>query len=132
MAQITRINLVPVSSEIGSLRAIVDLTFDDEFTVKGFKVIETDEGLIVGLPAERTKSGQWRDRFVPASPKVFDEISAEILYKFEPLSSEEEKSVNEDPSEEMTESHALETPEVIEQVAYVSDDFEPLPEAPMS
>ena len=46
---------------IGKIRAIVDIRTSEGFVIKGFKIVEGDNGLFVGMPSERTRSGKYID-----------------------------------------------------------------------
>lgn len=46
---------------VGKIRASVDIRTSEGFIIKGFKVIEGDDGLFVGMPSERTRTGKYVD-----------------------------------------------------------------------
>ncbi|MEJ2635061.1 MAG: septation protein SpoVG family protein [Calditrichia bacterium] len=46
---------------IGKIKAVVDVRTSEGFIIRGFKVVEGDNGLFVGMPSERTKSGKYMD-----------------------------------------------------------------------
>ena len=48
-------------ASIGKIRAIVDVCTSEGFIIRGFKVIESDNGFFVGITSERTKSGKYID-----------------------------------------------------------------------
>ena len=43
------------------LKAFVDITFDDEFVVRGLKVIEGHNGFFVSMPSRRRSDGTYQD-----------------------------------------------------------------------
>jgi stage V sporulation protein G len=47
--------------DMGKIKAKVDIKTSEGFIIKGFKVIEGDNGLFVGMPSERTKTGKYID-----------------------------------------------------------------------
>jgi len=46
---------------VGKIRASIDIRTSEGFIIKGFKVIEGDDGLFVGMPSERTRTGKYVD-----------------------------------------------------------------------
>jgi stage V sporulation protein G len=46
---------------IGKIRASIDIRTSEGFIIKGFKVIEGEDGLFVGMPSERTRTGKYVD-----------------------------------------------------------------------
>ena len=47
--------------DAGKIKAKVDIKTSEGFVIKGFKVIEGDNGLFVGMPSERTRTGKYID-----------------------------------------------------------------------
>lgn len=47
------------SVESGNLLAFATVTFDDSVTVKGFRILEGDDGPFVGCPSEKGKDGKY-------------------------------------------------------------------------
>jgi len=43
------------------LKAFVDITFDEEFIVRGLKIINGQNGLFVCMPSRKLNSGQYKD-----------------------------------------------------------------------
>ena len=46
---------------VGKIRASIDIRTSEGFIIKGFKVIEGEDGLFVGMPSERTRTGKYVD-----------------------------------------------------------------------
>ena len=46
---------------VGKIRASIDVRTSEGFIIKGFKVIEGDTGLFVGMPSERTRTRKYID-----------------------------------------------------------------------
>ncbi len=66
-------------TNIGKIRAIVDIQTSEGFIVKGFKVIEGDNGFFVGMPSERTKSGKYLDLVKIADPYQKEMLETMVL-----------------------------------------------------
>ncbi|MFZ0392147.1 MAG: septation protein SpoVG family protein [Calditrichia bacterium] len=58
----------------GKIKAKVDIRTSEGFIIKGFKVIEEDNGFFVGMPSERAKTGKYID-----TVKVEDPAQKEML-----------------------------------------------------
>lgn len=46
---------------IGKIRATVDVQTSEGFIIRGFKVVEGDNGLFVAMPSEKTRTGKYVD-----------------------------------------------------------------------
>jgi stage V sporulation protein G len=46
---------------VGKIRASVDIRTSEGFIIKGFKVVEGENGLFIGMPSERTRTGKYVD-----------------------------------------------------------------------
>ena len=75
--QVTR--LFRVEKEGSKLKAFVDLSIGDSLIVKGFKVVEGEKGLFVGMPSQPGKDGKWYEAAFPTSKEKRQEISELIL-----------------------------------------------------
>ena len=58
--EITDVRVRKVNKE-GKMKAVVSVTFDDEFVVHDIKVIEGDDGLFIAMPSRKTLDGEFRD-----------------------------------------------------------------------
>ena len=45
----------------GKIKAFFDLTTEDGFTLKGFKLVEGTNGKFVGFPSEKNSEGEYHD-----------------------------------------------------------------------
>ena len=45
----------------GKIKAFFDLTTDDGFTIKGFKLVEGTNGLFVGFPSQKGNDDEYHD-----------------------------------------------------------------------
>lgn len=73
-------------SDNGSrIKAFCDLQFENDFIVKGFKVVQSDQGFFIGMPSEpsRNGSGKWFNTFMPLSDEVKTRIEETILSAYE-------------------------------------------------
>lgn len=68
--------------ESGALRAFIDVTFGDVFTVYGMKVMDGKNGLWVAWPAVKEGS-EWRDMVFPITKEFREEISVKVIGEYE-------------------------------------------------
>ncbi|PTQ56584.1 MAG: Protein of unknown function identified by role in sporulation (SpoVG) [Candidatus Carbobacillus altaicus] len=61
------------------MRAIVSVTFDDEFVVHDIRVIDGNNGLFVAMPSKRTPDGEFRDIAHPISAQTREKLQKAIL-----------------------------------------------------
>lgn len=67
----------------GKMKAVVSVTFDDEFVVHDIKVIEGDKGLFIAMPSRKTMDGEFRDIAHPINSATRDRIQTIVLEKYE-------------------------------------------------
>ncbi|NOZ60645.1 MAG: septation protein SpoVG [Calditrichaeota bacterium] len=73
------------------LKAFVNVTFDDQFVVRGMKVIKSANGFFISMPSRKMPDGTFRDIAHPITKEFREFIEKAILEKYnEKL--EEEKS----------------------------------------
>jgi len=66
--------------ETGSkVKAFCDLVFGDLFLVRGFRVVEGESGLFVGMPQQRSIQGKWFTTFAPATDEIREYLSEVVL-----------------------------------------------------
>ncbi len=75
--------LFRVEKEGSKLKAFVDLAIGNSLIVKGFKVVEGENGLFVGMPSEPGKDGKWYNTAIPITKEKRQEISAVILSAYQ-------------------------------------------------
>ncbi len=47
----------------GKVKAYADVMLADAYVVKGFRIVEGEEGLFVGFPQQAGKNGKWYNMF---------------------------------------------------------------------
>ena len=57
---ITDVRVRKVNDE-GKMKAVVSITFDDEFVVHDIKIIEGQNGLFIAMPSRKMGEGDFRD-----------------------------------------------------------------------
>ncbi|MCR4763592.1 MAG: septation regulator SpoVG [Lachnospiraceae bacterium] len=90
--QITDVRVRKVTRE-GKMRAVVSVTFDNEFVVHDIKVIDGDSGLFIAMPSKKSADGTYRDVAHPINKEMRAVIQEQILAGYrEALASMDEYS----------------------------------------
>lgn len=80
--QITDVRLRRISDE-GKMKAIVSITFDDEFVVHDIKIIEGQNGLFVAMPSRKMADGEFRDIAHPINAETRQKVQEAIFEEYE-------------------------------------------------
>ena len=91
---ITDVRVRKIASE-GKMKAIVSVTFDNEFVVHDIKVIEGQNGLFIAMPSRETPDGEFKDIAHPINTETRERIQSSILEAYEKAVSEESLTVSE-------------------------------------
>lgn len=91
---ITDVRVRKIASE-GKMKAIVSVTFDNEFVVHDIKVIEGQNGLFIAMPSRKTPDGEFKDIAHPINTETRERIQSSILEAYEKAVSEESLIVSE-------------------------------------
>lgn len=75
------------------MKAIVSVTFDNEFVVHDIKIIEGQNGLFIAMPSRKTPDGEFKDIAHPINTDTREKIQGSILDAYE-------KALNEETTEE--------------------------------
>lgn len=73
----------------GKMKAIVSLTFDDEFVVHDIKIIEGQSGLFIAMPSRKMGEGDFRDIAHPLNSETRNRIKDTIFAEYEKMSDSE-------------------------------------------
>ena len=67
----------------GKMKAIVSITFDEEFVIHDIKVIEGEKGLFIAMPSRKTTDGEYRDIAHPIRSTTRELLQQTILEKYQ-------------------------------------------------
>ena len=70
---ITDVRIRKVNDE-GKMKAIVSITFDDEFVVHDIKIIEGQNGLFIAMPSRKTGDAEFKDVAHPIKAEMREKI----------------------------------------------------------
>jgi stage V sporulation protein G len=80
--KITDVRVRKVSEE-GKMKAVVSVTFDDEFVVHDIKIIEGQNGLFIAMPSRKMGEGDFRDIAHPLISETRNRIRDAIFTEYE-------------------------------------------------
>ena len=96
---ITDVRIRKVSDE-GKMKAVVSITFDDEFVVHDIKIIEGQNGLFIAMPSRKMGEGDFRDIAHPLVSETRNKIRDAIFEEYNKVLAEK---AEEEPAEEPAE-----------------------------
>ncbi len=86
---ITDVRIRKIATD-GKMKAIVSVTFDNEFVVHDIKVIEGMNGLFIAMPSRKTPDGEFKDIAHPINTQTRENLQTSILSEYEKVRMEEE------------------------------------------
>ena len=79
--EITDVRIRKISEE-GKMKAVVSITFDDEFVVHDIKIIDGQNGLFVAMPSRKMGEGDFRDIAHPLVSEMRERIKNAIFAEY--------------------------------------------------
>lgn len=92
---ITDVRIRKVTDE-GKMKAIVSITFDNEFVVHDIKIIDGQNGLFIAMPSRKMSEGDFRDIAHPILSETRNKIKDAIFEAYDKLLDEQEESITEE------------------------------------
>ena len=86
---ITDVRIRKVNDE-GKMKAVVSITFDDEFVVHDIKIVEGQNGLFIAMPSRKMGEGDFRDIAHPLVSETRNKIRDAIFEEYERVLAEKE------------------------------------------
>jgi len=83
--EITDIRVRKIEAE-GKMKAVVSVTFDNEFVVHDIKIIESQNGLFIAMPSRKTPDGEFKDIAHPINSSTREKLQKVIIEKYETAS----------------------------------------------
>ena len=80
--KITDVRIRKVQEE-GKMKAIVSITFDNEFVVHDIKIIDGQNGLFVAMPSRKMADGEFRDIAHPINAETRKKIQDAIFEEYD-------------------------------------------------
>lgn len=88
--EVTDVRIRKVAAE-GKMKAIVSVTFDNEFVVHDIKIIEGQNGLFIAMPSRKMGEGDFRDIAHPINSETRGKIQDAIFVEYEKINEEVEE-----------------------------------------
>lgn len=99
--QITDVRIRKICDET-KMKAIVSVTFDEEFVVHDIKIIEGQNGLFIAMPSRKVGDGDFRDIAHPLTSETRSKIKDAIFEKYDILLAEQDVAQEINTSEQET------------------------------
>lgn len=84
---ITDVRIRKISDD-GKMKAVVSITFDDEFVVHDIKIIDGQNGLFIAMPSRKMGEGDFRDIAHPLLSETRTKIKEAIFAEYEKVLAE--------------------------------------------
>lgn len=95
---ITDVRIRKVNDE-GKMKAIVSITFDDEFVVHDIKIIEGQNGPFIAMPSRKMSEGDFRDIAHPLVSETRNKIRDAIFEEYEKVLAQKSAETEADSAE---------------------------------
>ncbi len=92
---ITDVRIRKINDE-GKMKAVVSITFDDEFVVHDIKIIEGQNGLFIAMPSRKMGEGDFRDIAHPLLSETRSKIRDAIFNEYEKVLAEKAEAAETD------------------------------------
>ncbi len=86
--KVTDVRIRKITSE-GKMKAVVSVTFDDQFVVHDIKIIEGQNGPFIAMPSRKMGEGDFRDIAHPINSDTRGMIQEAIFARYEELEAQE-------------------------------------------
>lgn len=78
-------NVKITKTEMNRVKGIASITIDNCFVVHNIKIIESQNGLFIGMPSVKTTDGTFKDMAHPINNEARDKIQKAILEEYEKI-----------------------------------------------
>ena len=86
--EITDVRVRKINDD-GKMKAVVSVTFDDEFVVHDIKIIEGQNGLFIAMPSRKMGEGDFRDIAHPLVSETRNRIKDAIFAEYDKVLEEQ-------------------------------------------
>ena len=87
--KITDVRIRKISDD-AKMKAVVSITFDDEFVVHDIKIIDGQNGLFIAMPSRKMGEGDFRDIAHPLLSETRTKIKEAIFAEYEKVLAEQD------------------------------------------
>lgn len=96
---ITDVRIRKINDE-GKMKAVVSVTFDDEFVVHDIKIIEGQNGLFIAMPSRKMGEGDFRDIAHPLVSEARNRIRDAIFEEYEKVLAQKAEEAAQEAAQE--------------------------------
>jgi stage V sporulation protein G len=96
------------------MRAIVSVTFDEEFVVHDIKVIQGDLKHFIAMPSRKMEDGSYKDVTHPIKSGLRNKIQAAVLSRYEQALAESEAAKAAQPAADAAETWGMDANDAAE------------------
>lgn len=82
--EITDVRVRRIAKE-GKMKAVVSITFDNDFVVHDIKIIEGEKGMFIAMPSRKALDGEFRDIAHPINSHTRERLQKVILEKYQTI-----------------------------------------------
>lgn len=100
--EITDVRIRKINDD-GKMKAVVSVTFDEEFVVHDIKIIEGQNGLFIAMPSRKMGEGDFRDIAHPLVSETRNKIKDAIFLEYDKVLKEQKEEQKEELEEEAEE-----------------------------
>ena len=86
--KVTDVRIRKITSE-GKMKAVVSVTFDDQFVVHDIKIIDGQNGPFIAMPSRKMGEGDFRDIAHPINSETRSMIQKAIFNRYEEIEAQE-------------------------------------------
>ena len=76
----------------GKMKAIVSVTFDDQFVIHDIKIINGENGIFIAMPSRRMPNGEFKDIAHPINLETRVDIQKQVIDAYEKKLEEEQQA----------------------------------------
>lgn len=92
--EVTEVRIRKIQED-NKMKAVVSVTFNEQFVVHDIKIIEGNNGIFVAMPSRRMMNGEFRDIAHPINEDMRDKLEAAVFEEYNRyLSEQEEKELS--------------------------------------
>lgn len=66
----------------GAVKALLDVSVDETFLIRGLRIVDSKNGLFVSMPRLQTKQGKWIDLVSPLKSEIREQLNTALLAYF--------------------------------------------------
>jgi len=78
LVEITEVRIYKTKGN-GAVKAYASVSLDNEFVVKGIRIVDSGKGLYVSMPSRKMKDGSYQDIFHPMNKAAREKIVKAVL-----------------------------------------------------